>query len=76
MEGPWADTERGTGGPDPSPLKNHKNIGFPSNIDLDPPKKLPSQHSMVGQQSNISTLSPSNQKKMSVLTPSGSAHEV
>ena len=37
----------GTGGPDP--LKNHKNIGFPSNIDPDPLKitKLPSQHSMV-----------------------------
>ena len=37
-----------TGGPDP--LKNHKNIGFPSNIDPDPLKitKLPSQHSMVG----------------------------
>ena len=29
----------GTGGPDPEPpLKNHKNIGFPSNIDLDPLK--------------------------------------
>ena len=41
----------GTGGPDPPPsLKNHKNIGFPSNIDPDPLKltKLPSQHSMVG----------------------------
>ena len=38
----------GTGGPDP--LKNHKNIGFPSNIDPDPLKitKLPNQHSMVG----------------------------
>ena len=33
----------GTGGPDP--LKNHKNIGFPSNIDPNPLKitKLPSQ---------------------------------
>ena len=33
-----------------TPLKNHKNIGFPSNIDPDPLKitKLPSQHSMVG----------------------------
>ena len=33
-----------------TPLKNHKNIGFPSNIDLDTLKitKLPSQHSMVG----------------------------
>ena len=40
----------GTGGPDPNPLKIHKNIGFPSNIDLDPLKitKPPSQHSMVG----------------------------
>ena len=30
----------GTGGPDPPPppLKNHKNIGFPINIDLDPLK--------------------------------------
>ena len=40
-----------TGGPDPPPpLKNHKNIGFPSNIDLDPLKitRLPSQHSIVG----------------------------
>ena len=35
----------GTGGPDPPPLKNHKNIGF-----LGPWKitKLPSQHSMLG----------------------------
>ena len=34
----------------PPPLKNHKDIGFPSNIDLDPLKitKLPSQHSMLG----------------------------
>ena len=33
-----------------APLKNHKNIGFPSNIDPDSLKitKLPSQHSMVG----------------------------
>ena len=38
--------DRGSG----SPLKNLKNIGFPSNIDPDPLKitKLPSQHSMVG----------------------------
>ena len=38
-----------TGGPDP-PLKNHKNIGFPNNIDLDTLKftKLPSLHSIVG----------------------------
>ena len=40
----------GDRGPEPLPLKNHKNIGFPSNIDLDPLKitKLPSQHSMFG----------------------------
>ena len=39
---------RGSG--PPPPLKNHKNIGFPSNIDPDPLKltKLLSQHSMVG----------------------------
>ena len=38
----------GTGGSDPP--ENHKNIGFPSNIDPDPLNmtKLPSQHSMVG----------------------------
>ena len=37
--------DRGSGHPE-----NHKNIGFPSNIDPDPLKitKLPSQHSMVG----------------------------
>ena len=28
----------GTGGPDPSPLKNHKNIGFLSNTGPDPLK--------------------------------------
>ena len=36
----WADPGGGggeTGGPDP-PLKNHKNIGVPSNIDPDPLK--------------------------------------
>ena len=41
----------GTGGLDPPPpLKNQKNIGFPSNIDQDLIKitKLLSQHSMVG----------------------------
>ena len=46
---PWADPEGGgAGGLDP-PLKNHKNIAFPSNIDPDPLKitKPPSQHSMV-----------------------------
>ena len=38
--------DRGSG----TRLKNHKNIGFPSNIDPDRLKitKLPSQHSMVG----------------------------
>ena len=39
------------GGSDPPPpLKNHKNIGFPSNIDLDPLKstKLPNQQSGGG----------------------------
>ena len=37
-------------GPDPLPLKNHKNIGFLGNTGLDPLKftKLPSQHSMLG----------------------------
>ena len=41
---------RGGGRGSISPLKNHKNIGFPSNIDPDLLKitKLPSQHSMVG----------------------------
>ena len=40
----------GRGSGPPPPLKNHKDIGFPSNIDLDPLKitKLPSQHSMLG----------------------------
>ena len=40
----------GAGGLDPPPLKNHKNIGFSSNIGLDPLKitKLPSQHTMLG----------------------------
>ena len=42
----------GTGGSGslPPPPKNHKNIGFPSNIDPDPLNitTLPSQHSMVG----------------------------
>ena len=38
----------GTGGQDP--LKNHRNIEFPSNIDPDPLKinKLQSQNSMLG----------------------------
>ena len=40
----------GSGDPDPPPLKIHKNIGFLSNIGLDPLKitKLPSQHLMLG----------------------------
>ena len=33
----WADPEGDTGGPDP-PLKNHKNIEIPINIDLEPIK--------------------------------------
>ena len=48
----WADPEGDSRGPyPPPPLKNHKNIGFPSNIDPCPLNitKLPSQHSMVGQ---------------------------
>ena len=43
--------DRGSGPrPPPPPLKNHKNIGFPSNNGQEPQKitKLPSQHSMVG----------------------------
>ena len=42
--------KRGTGGPDPPPLKNHKNIGVLSNAGLDTLKitKLPSQNSMLG----------------------------
>ena len=42
-----ADSEGGGAGGTgpPPPLKNHKNIGFPSNID---PTKLPGQHSFVG----------------------------
>ena len=31
----WADPEGGTGGPDPPPLKNHKNLGFLSNTGSD-----------------------------------------
>ena len=40
--GPWfvacADPERGTGVPDPPPLRTHKNIGFLSNTGPDPLK--------------------------------------
>ena len=46
----WADPEgeQGVRTP-PPPLKNHKNIGFPGDIDPDPLKiaKLPSQHLML-----------------------------
>ena len=46
----WADPEGGGRGSGPPPPKNHKKIGFLSNIDPDPLKitKLPSQHSIVG----------------------------
>ena len=42
--------QRGTGGPDTTPLKNHKTIGFLSNTGPDPLiiTKLPSQQSMLG----------------------------
>ena len=45
----------GTGGPNP-PMKNHKNIGFLSNIGPDPIKitKLTSQHSMLGRHRHAS----------------------
>ena len=43
---PWADPEGGTGGSDPPPLKNHRNIGFPSNIDPDPLKSQSYQASI------------------------------
>ena len=67
----WADPEGGgTGGPDPPPLKNHKNIGFPSNIDLDPLRFTKRQFQ--------SSLYPIKQKTVSVGPPltklSGSAH--
>ena len=51
----WASMGRSRGGDrgsrPPPPLKKHKDIGFPSNIDPDPLKitKLPSHHSMAGQ---------------------------
>ena len=43
----WADPGGG-GAWVPDTLKNHINIGFPSNVDPDPLKitKLPNQHSM------------------------------
>ena len=45
-----ADPDGGTGGPDPPPFENHKNIGFFSNTGPDPLKivKLPSQLSIFG----------------------------
>ena len=48
----------GTGGPIPPPLKNHKNIGFPSNTGPDPLKitKLPSQHSVLGHHPHASPM--------------------
>ena len=48
--------QRGTGGPDPPPLKNHKNIGFLSNFGPDPLQitKLLSQHSMLGHHQHAS----------------------
>ena len=47
----WADPEGGGGQGVWTPLKNHKNIGFPNNVDRDPLKitKLPGQHSMAGE---------------------------
>ena len=50
MSDAWADPEGGTGGPDPHPWNNHKNIGFLSNNGPDPLKitKLPRKHSMLG----------------------------
>ena len=47
---PFADPEGEGVRTPPPPLKNHKNIGFPSNIDPDPLKitKLPCQRSMKG----------------------------
>ena len=46
----------GTGGPDPPPLKNHKNIGFFSNSGLDPLTNhtAGSQHSMLGNHQHTS----------------------
>ena len=43
-----ADPEDGAGCLDPPPPENHKNIEFLSNTGLDPLKKLPSQHPMLG----------------------------
>ena len=50
------DPEGGGGARGPYPLKNHKNIGFPSNTGPDPWKitRLPSQHLMLGHQRHAS----------------------
>ena len=47
---PMCRSRGGTGGPDPPPLENYKNIGFLSNTSPDPLKitKLPINHSMLG----------------------------
>ena len=55
----WADQEGWTGGPDPPPLENHKNIGFFINTGPDPvenlkAKHVPSQHYMTGQHRSAS----------------------
>ena len=67
-----------TGSPDPTPLKNHKNIVFPSNIDPDSLKftKLPSQPAFKGGPlstrqptfNGISIFSPSNQLKKIIVS--------
>ena len=49
----------GTGGPDPPPLENHKNIVFIINTGPDPvenlkAKHVPSQHYMMGQHRSAS----------------------
>ena len=49
----------GTGGPDPPPLENHKNIVFFINTGPDPienlkAKHVPSQHYMTGQHRSAS----------------------
>ena len=51
---PWADPEGETRPPSPPLLKNHKNTGFPCNIDPDPLKiiKLP----MVGHHRHASEM--------------------
>ena len=48
----------GGGGGVRTPLKNHKTIGFPSNIGPDPLKitKLPSQDSMLGHHRHASEM--------------------